>query len=192
MEYIITPAAEAEFKVYDKESSQHFLDCLLNCPHGIIRMSPDVAGLVETSCNFSKVTLCDKCEEEKATFEFFPRSSDNDFMPILHNKLVALARLFRGQITPMTAFFPGWLPDPTNPLLKLAVDVYKQINNSDPEIYAIHAGLECGMFQKTHPGLKCISVGPYMINVHSPKETLFIDTVPGTYKLLAQIAERLE
>jgi dipeptidase D len=177
---------------YDLASSRKFLDVVMIAPHGIIRNSPDVDDLVESSLNFAKVVLCDLEECYKARFEFFPRSSDNDYMPVIHEQLRGLARLIGGTITDMPGIFPGWLPDTTNPLLHKAKEVYKELNGKEPEIYAVHAGLECGMFQNSHPGLKCISVGPYMINVHSPQETLFVDTVPGSYKLIATILEKLK
>eukprot|EP00770_Monocercomonoides_exilis_P006153 MONOS_6123.1-p1 / transcript=MONOS_6123.1 / gene=MONOS_6123 / organism=Monocercomonoides_exilis_PA203 / gene_product=aminoacyl-histidine dipeptidase / transcript_product=aminoacyl-histidine dipeptidase / location=Mono_scaffold00188:90245-91843(-) / protein_length=512 / sequence_SO=supercontig / SO=protein_coding / is_pseudo=false len=191
MKFIETEGAIDKHVSYDYESTRKFLDVVLIAPHGVMRMSPDVEGLVETSINFCKAVLCDKPECHAARFEFFPRSSDNDYMPVVHEQLKALARTVGANITDMPNIFPGWLPDTANPLLTLSVETYKEIHGKEPEIYAIHAGLECGMFQASHPGLKCISVGPYMVDVHSPKETLFIDTVPGSYKLLTTVLEKI-
>lgn len=192
MEIIVTHKEEEKHLCYDLESSKHFLFCMAAAPHGVLRMSPSVEGLVESSINLAKVVLCDKVTCKSIHFEFFARSSDNPYMNIIYRNLVSLSKLFKGTIQEMGAPFPGWLPDRENPLLDVAVESYKEVyHGEEPEIYAIHAGLECGMFMRTYPDLKCISVGPYLINGHSPQETLFIDSVVPSYKLLTTICEKI-
>jgi dipeptidase D len=177
---------------FDAACSRRFLDAVLIVPHGVIRMSPDVPGLVETSVNVYRAFLCDMCAMTEAPIGFFARSSDNGYMPIFHRQLAALARAIGARITEPQAFFPGWLPDTTNPLLTVAKQCYQQLNGKPAEIYAIHAGLECGMFQTANPHLKCISVGPFMLGVHSPMERLYISTVMPIYQLIVRILEVLD
>ncbi|KAK2958775.1 aminoacyl-histidine dipeptidase [Blattamonas nauphoetae] len=192
MTFIINAGAAPEsLEAFSAESSRRFLDGIIISPHGVQRMSPDVAGLVETSTNFWHAKLCPKCPEE-ALLEYFPRSSDNDFMPFMNQEYKALARSLGGKASDAGFPIPGWLPDTTNPLLLLAKKAYTELRGKEPEISAIHAGLECGMFQATHPGIKCISVGPYLKNVHSPKEELFIDTVKPIFDLILKILAEIE
>lgn len=74
-----------------------------------------------------------------------------------------------------------------SPILAVAKAAYEEVTHSKAEIYAIHAGLECGMFQAKYPGLDCVSVGPYLTDVHSPRETLYVETVPKIYNVLVAI-----
>ncbi|KAK2947617.1 aminoacyl-histidine dipeptidase [Blattamonas nauphoetae] len=191
LNFMIPEAAE-KVSALTKASSRKFLDLLLALPHGVLRYSPDVAGLVETSINMAIVHVCGRCVGEKARIELFPRSSVNEFMPHIHQQLKAFARLAGAELTPMENAFPGWEPNPSSPLLATAKECYKKVYGKEAEIYAIHAGLECGVLQEKHPGLQSISVGPYLKNVHSPKEELMLDTVPGINKLIIAILEAIE
>lgn len=187
-----SPASHA---VYDTASSVKFLDTVNVVPHGIIRFSPDVVGLVETSINLSKVSLnagAGDIVAPLAVFEFLGRSSDDDQLPTLYDKLGAIARLVSGTILPYHKITDGWLPDTSTHLLAVSKQAYKDIVGVDAEIYAVHAGLECGILQKSHPTLKCISVGPYLTNVHSPDETVYVDTVGLTYSLILKTLANLD
>ncbi|KAJ4459164.1 aminoacyl-histidine dipeptidase [Paratrimastix pyriformis] len=168
-------------------STRKALDLILAVPHGVLRMSPDVAGLVESSINAAKVTLAHGHMENHLQIEFFARSSNNNAMPWIYEKLGCIARLAGAQLSERLHDFPGWLPNMASPLLATAKQVFTEVMKKEPEIYAIHAGLECGMFQAKYPGMDCISVGPYMTDVHSPKETLYVNTVPKVYELLVGI-----
>lgn len=193
MEFVVkADDAAATHESYDNYSTQRTFDLVHTAPHGVLRWSPDVKGLVETSINLARVVLCDVCEDHEVRFEFFARSNDNGQMPFVHEQLLSFARLGGGIPSGMENYFPGWLPDPSTSLLQVGKQVYKELNGTDAEVYAIHAGLECGIFQGTHPQLKCISVGPYLTGVHSPDETLYIETVPGTYNLIVGILAKLE
>jgi hypothetical protein len=44
----------------------------------------------------------------------------------------------------------------------------------EPELVAMHAGLECGVIGEKHPGMQMISFGPHIVDVHSPSERLKI------------------
>ena len=68
--------------------------------------------------------------------------------------------------------YPGWAPNPASPVLNIAVKVYNELFNSNPEVLAIHAGLECGLIGETYPEMDMISFGPTIKGAHSPDERL--------------------
>ena len=87
--------------------------------------------------------------------------------------------------------YPGWTPDLDSKLLKLSKDVFKELFNKEPEIKAIHAGLECGILEGKNPGMDIISFGPTIQGAHSPDERVNIETVEKFYSLLKGILRRL-
>lgn len=173
----------------DGASTERFLQQLLVGPHGVLRWSPDVPGLVESSINLAIVRASP--ERPIGEISFFARSSSNSQMPHIYDCLVAQGKSAGCTVTPSEGNFPGWLPNPESPLLGIAKRAFAEVHKKEAKIYAIHAGLECGMFQAKYPGMDCISLGPLLTDVHSPAEKLFIDTVGPTFEVLTRILEHI-
>jgi dipeptidase D len=87
--------------------------------------------------------------------------------------------------------YSGWTPNPDSPILLLMEDVYKSMYGEDPEVSAIHAGLECGTIAAKYPGMDAISIGPTLQNVHSPDERLQAATVEKLNDLLLETLSRV-
>ncbi|MGL5893738.1 MAG: cytosol nonspecific dipeptidase, partial [Bacteroidales bacterium] len=87
--------------------------------------------------------------------------------------------------------YPGWLPNLESHLLKCAVKSYERINNSQPVVQAIHAGLECGLFLKKYPNMEMISFGPTILALHSPEERLSISSMDKFWKHLLEILKSI-
>jgi dipeptidase D len=87
--------------------------------------------------------------------------------------------------------YPGWKPNLQSPILQLAKRTYQQLFGKEPEIKAIHAGLECGIIGERIPGMDMVSFGPTMEGVHSPDERLHIDTVPKFWKFVLEILKKV-
>ena len=83
--------------------------------------------------------------------------------------------------------YPGWKPDLGSAILKTAKATYKALYGKDPEVKAIHAGLECGIIGERYPGMDMVSFGPTLEGVHSPDEKIHIDTVPKFWDFLLGI-----
>jgi len=49
--------------------------------------------------------------------------------------------------------YPGWKPNLDSPILKVARSTYRSLYGKDPEVKAIHAGLECGIIGERVPGM---------------------------------------
>jgi dipeptidase D len=143
------------------------------CPHGVIAMSHDIEGLVETSTNLASVKMKDG---DKIVIGTSQRSSIESDKEAIANQVSSVFLLAGAEVTQGDGY-PGWAPNPDSTLLKVAVDSYKKLFNKEPKVMAIHAGLECGLFLEKYPYLDMISFGPTLRDVHSPNERIRIDTV---------------
>jgi dipeptidase D len=154
--------------------------------HGVLAMSPDIAGLVQTSTNLATVSTID----DEVVIETSQRS------PIESSKLAA-GRMV-STIFHMARFavehsggYPGWKPEPASDLVRLCQTVHQEVLGKVPELVAMHAGLECGVIGEKYPGMQLISFGPHIVDVHSPSERLKISSVAPFWAFLTGLLERL-
>ena len=151
-------------------------------PHGVLKMSADIPGLVETSTNVAIINTV-KNSVELITSQ---RSSVNSEIV---EALQTMGSIFAlgGAKAVHTEGYPGWKPNLNSPILKTARQAYRDLYGKDPEVKAIHAGLECGIIGEKYPGMDMVSFGPTLEGVHSPDEKIHIDTVEKYYALVLQI-----
>jgi len=173
-------------KAYTKELTQKIVRILLALPHGVISMSPDISGLVETSTNLATVVS----NNEKIIIGTSQRSSVEPAKYYIFSCVRSIFELAGCELL-VGDGYPAWQPNLDSEVLKTAVKCYKELENSEPKIEAIHAGLECGIIGAKYPGMDMISFGPTMHNVHSPDEKLNIPSVQRYYNLLKQILKSL-
>ncbi len=146
------------------------------CPHGVIGMSHDIEGLVETSTNLASVKMAKVDENIIFTVGTSQRSSIESCKLMIANQVASTFKM-AGAVVSHGDGYPGWAPNPNSSILKVAQESYKRLFNKDAKIMAIHAGLECGLFLEKYPNLDMISFGPTLRDVHSPNERIQIDTV---------------
>ena len=173
--------------VVSADNKDDALRLITNIVNGVRTMSPDKEGLVESSSNLGLFSLNDK----GSSFTANVRSSVAEKRTELLDSHTSLAKdcgyTFETQKTA-----DPWPYDPDNKLMDIAARVYKEQNGAEPEIIALHAGLECGSYAVYNPDLMMISIGPEIRDVHSPQETLTLSSVPKTYKLLKGILLSVE
>ena len=166
--------------------SEKLVLALYACPHGVFAMSKDMPGLVETSTNLASVKLKDEYIEINTS----QRSSVESQKHNLKNMVEASLRLAGAQTTHGDGY-PGWKPNVNSPLLEATKQAYIQLTGELPQVKAIHAGLECGLFLEKYPYLDMVSIGPQLTGVHSPLETLSISSTQKTWKWLCILLEKL-
>jgi dipeptidase D len=169
-------------KVFKKAAQAKLCTTISALPHGVIKMSADIPGLVETSTNVAVITTGRKGVSLATSQRSSVASEINE---ICHS--VASIFTLGGAKVEQGDGYPGWKPNLDSPILKLAKSTYKQLYGKEPEIKAIHAGLECGIIGERIPGMDMVSFGPTMEGVHSPDERLHIDTVPKFWKFVLEI-----
>jgi len=171
----------------DKESTQKVLCLLSLSPDGIQAMSNDIPGLVETSLNLGILTT----SRDEIALSHCVRSGIESQKNMLVDRLSLLSS-FIGGSTEISGDYPAWEYNPASKLRILASDVYKSLYNKDPHIATIHAGLECGTLSSKISGLDCISIGPTISDVHTPRERFHISSLERTWKMLVEILKNLK
>jgi dipeptidase D len=177
---------EAPAEVYDDASGSAVIYLVTGLPHGVISMSYDIPGLVETSTNLATVAEIDG----RVEIQLSSRSSVESALRALSGRIRAIGRLAGAEVEEGGGY-PGWKPDVDSDLLKVVQRVHERELGEAPEVGAIHAGLECGIIGEKYAGMDMISFGPQIEFPHSPDERVQIDSVGRYYKLLTAVLEEL-
>jgi len=172
---------EMPAKVMAKQDQYKIIRALFACPNGVQRMSQAVKGLVETSNNMAIV----KCLRGKVEVHNLCRSSVNTSKESTAWKIAAVFHLIDAKVT-MSGAYPGWKPNMESPVLKIMSGTYKKMFGTEPDIKAIHAGLECAIIGGLYPSLDMISFGPTIKFPHSPDEKVNIPSVRKFYDFLCE------
>jgi dipeptidase D len=169
-------------KVLKKAPQAMVLKTISALPHGVMKMSADIPGLVETSTNVAII----RTQKGKIVLTTSQRSSvASEIVEILHT-VRSVFELGRAQVQ-HTEGYPGWKPNLDSPILKLAKSTYQSLYGKEPAVKAIHAGLECGIIGEKYPGMDMVSFGPTLEGVHSPDEKIYIDSVQKFWNFLLGI-----
>ena len=171
---------------YDADSCRRITDFLSTVANGVQSMSSDIAGLVQTSLNLG--ILATEQNHLKATFAV--RSSVEKEKAELLQALSDTAKSFGGSFT-SHGHYPAWEYRKDSPLRDTMIAVYKELYASEPEVVAIHAGLECGLFAGKIKGLDAVSFGPNLYDIHTSRERLSIESTARTYQYLCAILKAL-
>ena len=178
--------APAPAQVLSIDDRDRLLRLLLALPHGVLAMSPDIPGLVETSSNLAVVS-------ENNGGVRVVTSSRSSVAPTLSYVLsqVRAAAMLAGAAITLKDGYPGWKPNLDSKALAVVRDVYRAQWNKEPHVTAIHAGLECGLLGEKVPGLDMVSFGPQIEGAHSPDERVNIPSVARFWSALATVLDRL-
>jgi dipeptidase D len=169
-------------RVWKRALEQRVLMVLSALPHGVIKMSADIPGLVETSTNVASIATRTK-QIVVATSQ---RSSVASEIEEIADTVRAVFELGGATVTGSDGY-PGWKPDLESRVLKHAVATYRKLYGRDPEVKAIHAGLECGIIGEKVPGMDMVSFGPTLEGVHSPDEKIHIASVKNYWDFLVAL-----
>ena len=159
---------------------------LMECPHGVYGMSPDIEGLVQTSINLGNVSY----SNGSLDLGFMARSNNDYGKRVLIRKLSLLTEQLQGMMS-VEGDYPAWEYRIDSPLRDTMVQAYADFYGDVPKVTAIHAGLECGIIGEKIPGMDMVSVGPTMLNVHTPNEKLNIASCERSYNYLLRVLELL-
>jgi dipeptidase D len=173
-------------KVLKKSLQKKVLQTITALPHGVVKMSADIAGLVETSTNVA-VVQTDKKEIRLVTSQRSSVASEIDEI----SEMVQTVLLMGGAEVRASDGYPGWKPDMESAILKIAKETHVEEFGKEPHVKAIHAGLECGIIGEKYPGMDMVSFGPTLEMVHSPDEKIYIDTVERFWQYLLAILKKI-
>jgi dipeptidase D len=167
-----------------RQETREVINLILSVPHGVIGMSPDFEGLVETSNNLATVEIIDDSLQILTSQRSSVMSKMDEITTII-NATAALA----GADTQSDSEFSPWTPDMQSALLKRCKEVYQKVSGREPTIQSLHAGLECAIIGEKYEGMDMISFGPTMEDPHSPNERLFIPSIGRVWDFMAALLE---
>ena len=170
---------------FTKKFQRKLMNTLYACPHGVIAWSQDIEGLVETSTNLAVLRMLEGDEIEILTSQ---RSSVESAKRNIADRIAALFHLAGADVIHSDGY-PGWKPNPNSKILKISENIYKDLFAENPEVKAIHAGLECGLFLEKYPDLDMVSFGPTIKGAHTPDERIEIRSVQKFWDYLLKILE---
>ncbi len=172
-------------QMFTKELTLNLIDFMASIPNGVQYMSMEIPGLVQTSLNNGVLEEIDGKIKFTTSVRSSVKSALDEIVDILRIQAERCGAEFK-----KASEYPAWEYSPDSPVRDAAVNVYKKLNNKEPLITAIHAGLECGLLKKTLPKVDAISFGPNLYDVHTPNEHMDIASVERVWKfLLAYLAE---
>jgi dipeptidase D len=171
--------------VMDASFQKLLLRSVYACPNGIYRMSPSIAGLVQTSNNLARVLV----KEGSYSIQCLTRSSVNTEKMDLAASIGSAFEL-AGASVAFSGDYPGWEPKPESGIVKLMSKIYQERFGSGAHVNAIHAGLECGIIGTNYAGMEMISFGPNIYGAHSPDERVQISSVEKFWGYLVEVLGR--
>lgn len=164
----------------------NLLRALYACPNGIYRMSPEIAGLVQSSNNLARVLVADG----KYSLQCLTRSSVDSEKYDLSDAITSAFELMGAEMS-YGGIYPGWTPRRDAAIVKLMSELYKEMFGEPAHVNAVHAGLECGILGTNYPGMQMISFGPNITGAHSPDERVQISSVQKYWKYLLETLKRI-
>ena len=179
--------AQSELVPLDEDSTRRVAAFLFCAPNGVQMMSAEVPGLVQTSLNLGQVYT----EGDDVVGRFMIRSSVNSQAAETTEKVITLTRALGGEVD-IPASYSAWQYRPDSHLRDVMVEAFRAVYGEEPKIAALHAGLECGILSGKMPDLDCISFGPDLTNIHTPRERLHIASTARTWLLTLETLKRLK
>ncbi len=171
----------------DGGTARRLVRALLSIPHGVIAMSADIPGLIETSTNLASVKM-DK--GHKILVGTMQRSSVNSQRIFLAERVAAVMQLAGAKVRHSDGY-PGWKPNMQSHVKDVCVESYKRLFGHEPVVRAIHAGLECGLFTEKFPDLDMIAFGPTLQGVHAPGERLDLASLDRFWAVLLDVLKHV-
>ena len=177
----------SSFVPMDEDSTRRAATFLFCAPNGVRTMSAEVTDRVQTSLNFAQVYT----EDDKVVSRFMIRSSINSQAGETASEIMALTRALGGEATVPSAY-SAWQYRPHSHLREVMTDAFHTVYGAEPRIAAMHTSLECGILSGKMPDLDCISFGPDLTNIHTPRERLHIASTERTWQLALETLRRLK
>jgi len=183
---ITVEKAERPGQVLDANDAKQAVALLASLHHGVLAMSPDVPGLVQTSTNLATVNTKGDVVEIVTS----QRSAIESSMLAAARMVATVCRLAGFEVE-HGGKYPGWKPEPNSDIVRKLQDVHKKLFGAPAKLIAMHAGLECGVIGEKYPGIQMVSFGPTIVDPHSPNERVQISSVESFWNYLKLVLENL-
>ena len=182
----LAAAEGGEARAMTEESAKRVVTALMNLPAGIQRMSFSMPGMVQTSLNLGIL----RTEEKEVVLSYCLRSSVESEKRHLTQQLHCRVEQLGGSVEEI-GDYPGWEYRQESPLRDKMVEVFERLYGRKPVVQSMHAGVECGIFTSRLPGMDCVSFGPDMKDIHTPQESMSVESVKRTWDYLLTVLKEL-
>lgn len=173
-------------KVFSTDCERNIIRYLMVVPDGVIKMSSDIEGLVETSLNLGIM----ETKEDSITFVHSVRSSVESCKYSVYDRICTAADCVGGTAKAVSSY-PGWKYEKDSKLRETAVALYEQTEHKSAIVTAIHAGLECGLIKDKMPNLDIISYGPDIKDIHTVNERMDMESAIRVYDFTVELIKRI-
>ena len=175
-------------KQLTKKLTEDVTRFLVLVPDGLQSMSQEINGLVESSLNLGIVEMV----EDKIKFIIDIRSAVKSKKVEITNRVEALCKVIGANMT-KDGDYPEWEYEAESKIKDLSIKTYSDLFGSEPQITALHAGLECGIFkEKMGQEVEMISFGPDIFDVHTANEHFKIESVGRCYRFLTELLKNMK
>lgn len=182
-----TPDGSTEGDALDFSSVNRVIYYLRTVPNGILHMSQQMNGQVETSLNLGIMKLT----EDALTTVTSVRSSVSTRKAEVYDKVAAIVEMLGGTAE-ATGDYPAWEYKQDSALRPTVEKVYEKLFHKKPVFETIHAGLECGLISEKIEDLDCVSFGPANYDIHTPKERLSISSTGRIWDFLTEFLREMK
>ena len=183
---LIAATINSPAKILSLAFQKKLIRAIYACPNGIYRMSPDIAGLVQTSNNVARVLV----KDGSLSIQCLTRSAVDSEKTDLANAIKSTFELADASVA-FAGSYPGWAPRPDAAIVKLMSDLYFERYKEKAKVNACHAGLECGILGTNYPDMEMVSFGPNIRGAHSPDEKVQISSVQKYWEFLLETLKRI-
>ena len=181
-----TQVEEIPAKAIPEDIQENLINAVLAAHDGVLRFTPSLPELVETSCNLAIIDIADG----KAEVITLARSSQDSMKQYLCNQYISCFSM-AGMEVKFEGGYGGWQPNPKSPLVEMMADIYEKMYGKRPVVGACHAGLECGIIGVNYPDMDMASYGPTLVSPHTPNEACHIPTVERFYNFTLEILKNI-
>ena len=174
-------------KEFNKDTTDKVVELLYLYPNGINTRSTEIDGLIESSTNLGILTTT----ENTVKFDSAVRSSVPSLKKEIMLRSKTIVELLGGEFSTKSDY-PAWEYNPESKMREICQKVYTDMTGEEAKIVAIHAGVECGLFNERLGDLDMISFGPNLYDVHTPEEHMSISSVKNTWEYLKAILKEIK
>ncbi|MBQ6963162.1 MAG: beta-Ala-His dipeptidase [Paludibacteraceae bacterium] len=174
-------AVETPAKQIPEEVQDDIINAICGAPDGVYRHLAGKAD-VEASLNHSFIIT----EDGSVTIGMLLRSARAVTMSEVYETVESLYTMAGAEVKIIDEYVE-WTPNYDSELMRITVDSYKSLFGTEPRVYTMHAGLECGIIAAKRDGMDIVSIGPTLRHPHSTGEKLDIASVSRFVKLLGKV-----
>jgi dipeptidase D len=160
------------------QEGRTFVRAIFGFAHGVRAWNREL-DLPQSSINLAQVTT-----DEQLKVAFSARAMANEDLQTLVEQTIAHWEAL-GFTCRTEGKYPAWKPV-VNQLSQKVLEHYRQIV-PDASYAAIHAGLECALFADKFPQLQIVSMGPTILDPHSDRERVDLDSVAKVMEVVERI-----